>query len=137
MAGRHPKLTEDVQAKILQAIATGATRRTAAAFAGIGERTLYTWLASDRSPFRQFRQALLLAEANATILMIGAVRNAASTSWQAAAWWLERKYPDEWGKKDRIEFSELIRASAEKLAEETGLSVYDIIKESEAIARSG
>lgn len=137
MAGRPPKLTPDVEAKVLQAIATGCTRRLAAAFAGIGERTLYTYMSRTGQQYRQFRQAIEKAEAEAAMTMVGAVRAAAPTSWQAAAWWLERKYPDEWARKDRVEFSAMIRTAAERLAEETGLSVYDIIKEAETIAGYG
>ena len=34
--------------------------------------------------------------------MVGVIRRAAPTTWQAAAWWLERKFPEAWGKDTEI-----------------------------------
>ena len=33
------------------------------------------------------------------------IHDASETTWQAAAWWLERRFPDRWGRKQRHEIS--------------------------------
>lgn len=100
---RPPKLTPEVQNRIVMAISAGNTRRTAAVYAGIGERTLYTWLARRSGPYEQFRQAIEKAEADAIVATVTLIRQAAQTgTWQAAAWWLERMHPGEFGRKDRV-----------------------------------
>lgn len=100
---RPPKLSPDIQQRIVQAISTGNTRRTAAAYAGIGERTLYTWLARKSGQYEQFRQAIQKAEADAEVANVTLIRQAATGgTWQAAAWWLERMRPNDFGRKDRV-----------------------------------
>ncbi len=102
--GRPTKLTPEVQARVVTAISGGNTRETAASYAGIRRATLFEWLARGRAArsglFRDFADAIEKAEADASVTSVGLIRRAAQTSWQAAAWWLERRYPDEWGRKD-------------------------------------
>ena len=51
----------------------------------------------------EFFEAIKKAEAQAEARNVAVIQTAARDSWQAAAWWLERKYPQEWGKKERHE----------------------------------
>lgn len=139
--GRPTKLNANVQRLIVSAIAKGNTREVAAAAAGIGRTTLFTWLAAGEKAksgqYRDFLDALKKAEAGAVVGMVGIVRNAAANSWQAAAWWLERRHPDEWGRKDRVEIGYLIEREAELLAAETGLTKEEIVAETERILAGG
>lgn len=66
---------------------------------GIGERTLYEWLEKDP----QFAQAIKEADAIAEARMVSRIIDAAKESWQAAAWWLERRRPDDYKRPDRVE----------------------------------
>ncbi len=132
-AGRPSKLTPEVQAKIIQAISSGNTRKTSAAYAGIGERTLMTWLAHKGPQYVQFQQAIEKAEAEAVVVSVLTIRSAARDSWQAAAWWLERRYPDEWGRKDRVTIEAMLKTESEKIAKELGLSVEEVMAGAEAI----
>lgn len=124
---RPTKLTTELQGVICCALAGGNTRATAAGLAGIGERTLYRWLErgeedSDddcETEFRQFWQAVKKAEAEAVEKHVAIVRNAAPRSWQAAAWWLERRYPDDWGRKQAI------RADVRAQVQATGVLVVE------------
>lgn len=84
---------------VCEALAQGNTRKAAARRAGVGRATLYRWLEVE-----SLRDTIKKAEADAEFEMVTAVRAAAqdTRTWQAAAWWLERKMPDVWGKRDRL-----------------------------------
>jgi transposase len=127
------------------AVAAGSYYADAAAYAGITYTTFRNWMLRGENagrgmrdaPFLALFEAVTRAEAEAKVLALTKWRTAFDTDWRAIQMFMERRYPNEWGRKDRIEFSELLRKDAERLSEETGLSVYDIIQESENIARSG
>jgi len=109
MAGRPTKLTPELQRKITDAIRAGNYMETAAAYAGIHKDTLYAWLKrgardkSPKSPYRQFSDAVEKALAEAEVRDVALIAKAAEKEWQAAAWRLERKFPDRWGRKDRVQ----------------------------------
>jgi hypothetical protein len=109
--GRPTKLTERVVAALEQQIRGGAFNTQAAQSVGVDPRTLYRWLeagAADEEAgnaetiFARLRQRLTRASADAELTMITTVRTAAATDWRAAAWYLERRNPDRWGRHDRV-----------------------------------
>lgn len=97
MTGRPTKLNDLTAKKIIDTIAAGGSRAAAAAAAGVHPSTVFRWLAEGRdeaSPYREFRERIKGAEAEAEIAMVTVVREAAlKGTWQAAAWWLERRRP--------------------------------------------
>jgi hypothetical protein len=98
--GRPSALTPEVQRRLCDAIAAGNTRNDAAEYAGVGESTLRRWLAQGRrrrsGKFRALLAAVKKAEADAVVRNVAIIQKAAATSWQAAAWWLERKRDGDW-----------------------------------------
>ena len=98
--GRPSILTPDVQRRLCEAIAAGNTRHDAAEYAGIAESTLRAWLAKGKRQRRGMYRALLAAvkkaEADAVVRNVAIIQKAAPKSWQAAAWWLERKRAKDW-----------------------------------------
>jgi hypothetical protein len=80
--------------KIVTALAAGNTRRSAALYAGVDPKTVERRVAKDP----KLRDLLRDAEERAVIRQVSIILAAAKTSWQAAAWWLERRYPNEWGR---------------------------------------
>lgn len=115
MKGRPCKLTAEVQRLLCEAIASGNNREDAALLAGIDSSTLRRWLKTARSKAGKFRtllHAIKKAEAQAVNESVKTIRRAASRWWQAAAWWLERKYPETWG-SDRAAIRELQKATKE------------------------
>ena len=60
--------------------------------------------ADPDSAYGEFLQLVRLAEAAGEAANVKVIREAShdSKQWTAAAWLLERKYPDRWGKRDRI-----------------------------------
>ena len=105
---RPSKLTEKTLELLLKALRAGNDQKVACEVAGIGETTFYRWMEIAEQPnakkeYREFResvkQAIAGAEADAVIRIQQAATNG---RWQAAAWWLERKHPDRWGRNDKI-----------------------------------
>ena len=98
--GRPSILTPDVQRRLCEAVAAGNTRHDAAEYAGIAESTLRAWLAKGKRQRRGKYRALLAAvkksEADAVVRNVAIIQKAGPKSWQAAAWWLERKRADDW-----------------------------------------
>lgn len=88
------KVTPKMEEAMLLAIGAGTPYRHAAAIAGISEDTF------DRHRKRNadFADAIKKAEGNAVASKLARIGQAATEHWQAAAWWLERKYPQEFGK---------------------------------------
>ena len=114
---RPTKLNFDTHNKIITAIRAGNYIETAAAYAGINKSTLYEWLKrGEREKQRvaknpryrirksekiyvEFSNAVEKALAEAEIRDVAIIAKAAEEQWQAAAWRLERKFPDRWGRK--------------------------------------
>lgn len=112
--GRPSKLTEETQARICEGIRLGMTYARAAASVRIDYTTLRKWMikgeASVSGQYREFFDAVKEAEADCTKACLAVIRRAALgdpahavvPQWTAAAWLLERRYPQEYGKVARI-----------------------------------
>jgi hypothetical protein len=111
---RPTKYTPQRVEAILKALRAGNTETNAAAYAEIHYDTCWMW--KRHKP--KFAEAIEKAQADAQALMVERVVDAAKTNWTAAAWWLERRYPQEWGKVERLEITlkDQIAAVAEELA---------------------
>ena len=101
---RPTKLDPQTTERLLEAFKLGQTSITmACAYAGIGERTYYTWMEkgdTGEEPYAQFRQDIEKARADAVMTNLVVIRKAAAEgTWQAAAWWLERSMPQQYGRK--------------------------------------
>jgi transposase len=136
--GRPTKLTPEVQDKIVAALRAGNYQETAAMYAGVEARTFYRWMERGESDgtedeiYRQFRQAVEKAKADAEVRDIALIDKAAHDgSWQAAAWKLERKFPHKWGRVNRTEISGPegkpveVRTSVEAILEALGVDDAD------------
>jgi hypothetical protein len=104
--------------RITKALRAGNTRRNACALGGIHHDTFYTWL----KEFSEFSDAVMRAEAECEAHAVGMIQKAGiehqvlrhrtktlpdgtvlieetlttEWDWNAAAWWLERRFPDDW-----------------------------------------
>ena len=99
--GRQSKLTQERQDRMCEALRAGNTRAASADYAGIGTSTLYRWLdrgqTEEEGIYREFRDAVKKAEADAEVRNVALIQRAANNgTWQAAAWWLERRRPGRW-----------------------------------------
>lgn len=99
--GRRPKLTAETCWAICYALSQGTTLREAARLAGVGRTTLHRWLSRGRrdaeGPFRDFRNRV--REISTLTHMESLVHIRRSGDWRAHAWFLERRYPRQWGKR--------------------------------------
>jgi hypothetical protein len=92
--GRKTLLTRPLQRKIERLLAQGHTITTVCQAVAIGQRTYYQWC--ERIP--QFAQATTCAIGQSKIFLVEKLR--LSDDWRAAAFLLERRWPDEFGRCD-------------------------------------
>lgn len=112
MAGRRSKLTPELVQAFTDALVEGNCIETAAALAGISHTTYYRWLEAGRKAkagaFWEFCEAVKKAEAKAEADRVRRIQTAGKDgNWQADAWWLERRRPERWGRRERHELSGL------------------------------
>jgi len=107
--GRPSKLTPELQEKICGYIAEGNTIENSCAAVGISSGCYRQWMIKGREQksgkYFTFLTAVKKAEAKAQARYVKIIHDASETTWTAAAWWLERKYPAQWGRKQRHEIS--------------------------------
>jgi hypothetical protein len=95
---RDPALLERVRGMI----ASGMTNREISDELGIAETTFYKW----KRDWDQFSQTVKEADDEGRASAEAAIKAAwADGTWQAAAWWLERKWPHQYGRYTRTELS--------------------------------
>jgi len=109
-AGLTPKL----QKKICDLLANANTIQTACDVCGIGEKTYFRWC----QKYPTFLTATREARARAKIHLVGIVRNAAKTNAKHAEFLLERMWPQEYARTERIE------QIGEKADEDFSLKIY-------------
>jgi transposase len=92
---RKSKYTPEVVKKITDAIRLGATYELAASYAGIAQSTFFEWM--NTKP--EFAEQVKEAEGAGAMQWLAKIEKAASDgNWQAAAWKLERRYPERYGR---------------------------------------
>lgn len=96
---RKTKATPKTIEIILTAIADGLTQREASILAGISEDTLSLWKKKDSDFSEQIRQK----EIECKLYHIKNIKKASEKSWTASAWWLERKYKDEFSRNSKLD----------------------------------
>lgn len=104
--GRSTKLTPEVQKKIVDAISSGNYAEVAATYAGISRKTYFEWLVRGRKAkagiYRDFRDAVMDASAQAEMSAVLYIRKAMPEDWRAAATYLERRYAKRWARRDAL-----------------------------------
>jgi hypothetical protein len=104
MAQGRAVTTEAIE-KMLDALRLGMTRRAASGAAGFSKSTLYRMLENDTDG--TLLTAIEKAEAQAEATYSTIVANAAADpkNWTAAAWWLERRHPADYAKREKVEMT--------------------------------
>jgi hypothetical protein len=103
--GRWSALSDaNTLTELLTQLAAGQRRTVACQMAGITERTLYRWIEqadAGEEPQRTLVSAVKRAEAIAESRIVGNVIAASEKPqfWAAGMTYLERKYPEQWGRR--------------------------------------
>lgn len=117
--GQPPKLTPEVEGILVRAIRNGMSYRMAAASAGICDSSERNWrdrgeaaaaleesgepVAESEIRYMRYFRALQRARAEAVEARLAAINEASADGhWQAAAWWLERMHPVDYGRKQTL-----------------------------------
>ncbi|MBM3227439.1 hypothetical protein FJZ27_01070 [Candidatus Peribacteria bacterium] len=85
--GRNSKFSPEMQAALCKWLKKGCSFKDACAMEGISYETFRTWQ-TEKSVFSV---AIKKAEAECKVARIQTILKASDKSWQAAAWWLERR----------------------------------------------
>ncbi len=120
---------------ILTVLASGNSRRAAAKLAGCAPSTINRTVAHDP----KFADQVAAAELSAEVELVRRVRNASQDPryWRSAAWFLERRNPDEFGPRAPWTFTQ--REVAELLVQVMDVTFEGLSDEKvdEALARLG
>jgi hypothetical protein len=96
-AGCKGKYTTELATKICEKIAKGIPNKFAAGTCGISQDTFYRW----KNKYPEFSEMVEKAGSDAVELYCDVVTEAAKDgSWQAAAWWNERRHRREFGRNE-------------------------------------
>lgn len=87
--------------EIEKSLRMGMTQEDAATLAGISEETFYQWKKKKPEFSEAIKKALLICKQR----NVGIIQKAAISTWQAAAWYLERRFPLEFALRQRHEVS--------------------------------
>ena len=99
--GRKTKLCPEVQGWIVERIREGHYIETMCCEVGVSKNAYYQWLQKGEQQtsgiYRDFYDAVKAAEQQAKRALLGKLHQ--SIDWRAAAWILERRWPEEWGRQ--------------------------------------
>ena len=106
--GRPSVLTPQVEERILGFLRLGNYIETACKAAGIHKDTFYDWMKRARTGkpgderYAEFAARVDSALAEAEGRDVQTILLASRQQWQAAAWRLERRFPERWSRNDRV-----------------------------------
>lgn len=93
-----PEITEEV-ARYLK---NGNNRTDSVTLSGISYETFTVWMGTKP----EFSEAIKRAEAECKARNITIIQKAAIKTWQAAAWYLERRFQDEYAIRQKLELND-------------------------------
>ena len=110
--GAPPTSNGDIHHRIVALIRNGNYVAVAARASGISPTAYYTWVERGEAdleqgkatPFAVFAEACARAKAEAEATLLARIQMAAGAErgdWKAAAWMLERMYPDRYGPRQQ------------------------------------
>jgi len=118
--GRRSLLTEHLAEEIARRLRAGLSRAAAAESLGIARETFWRWMRWGEEAehcevpdcadphhgpprgdltYADFCNVVRRSEAEAVVAASRTIVSAFDRDWRAAAWWLERRCPEEWGKQ--------------------------------------
>lgn len=119
--GRPTKLTYELIEQIADLVREGNYIETASAVAGIDKNSLYRWLKRgareverlaknpklkgkiEEKIYVDFSNAVKKAMAESEADDLENIKKASREDWKASAWRLERRFPNRWGRKEKVD----------------------------------
>jgi len=99
--GRPPKLTPEVQQKIVETLTLGNYRSTAARAAGVSYSAFQEWMRKGekarKGAHRDFFNAVRAIETQTEVIVVGDLLLKAKKDPKLAKWWLAHRHPKRWG----------------------------------------
>lgn len=118
---------------LVQALRQGRSRRFACRAAMISPQTLYAWMEDDPALAHLVEEA----EAAFEISLLSTIESSSHLEWQAAAWILERRFPKEWSRKDRIEVQRVdVDGMIAEIASDAGVDPAEVRAEYEKLVEA-
>jgi len=111
VGGRYSKLTPEITNQIAEILGAGNWIGTACDKVDITRECFYEWIRRgerawdvDREPvnYVEFATRIKAVMAQVEIDSVEELRSAPER-WQAVAWWLERRHPDRWGNRQKVD----------------------------------
>lgn len=101
-------INNEIIQKIEEALKAGNYIITACQYAGISKDAYYDWIHKAQDPeadpiYKRFSDTVEKARASAEVRNVMNIQKSAQDgTWQASAWWLERSFPDRWGRRTTV-----------------------------------
>lgn len=127
------KLTEELCDKICKDIQQGGTLKYAAMHNGITEQTFYNWMKrgeeskTQTGKFFEFFESVKRAQEDGKTRLISKIEMHGERNWQALAWLLERMYPDEFGRTQRVDMRADVKSENKTTVKDEGAE-FDVRK---------
>ena len=126
------KCTEELIAQAVKLRKNGMSYHDMTAALGIAQSTFYKWMNQPERPAEaEFSESIRKAEAEYKASLRSKVLAKTDRDWKAAAWMLERQYPDEYGRRERHEV--VAEVDARHMVEPSGASPEAVEKAEELL----
>lgn len=99
-----PKLTKELAEEAIKLVKVGASNQDVIDYLGVAESTFYAWLRNPQNEAQTaLSQGMKKAETERKLWHLQRIHQAAEKGdWKASAWYLERRYPNEYARTQRI-----------------------------------
>lgn len=109
-AGRETKLNKEMIDEIVGYIELGFTIKDTCEAVGISKDTFFEWKKQGKkdkengikSLFSEFSDSIKKGKHKIKQLMLSKIVQAANENWNAAAWWVERNFPEDYSLKPEL-----------------------------------
>ena len=104
MAGRRPKLTKELVKKAIALKSDGMSDKDICIACDVSQSAFYRWQENGgKSDLqRELVEGLKKAESNYKGALLRSIKDQGKKDWRALCWLLERKYPEEYSRVDRV-----------------------------------
>lgn len=130
--GRHTKLTPETLKTILETVRVGGSDLDACNRAGIQQSTFYRWMQENK----EFSEQVTRARVDGKIQRIARISKAGATDWRADAWYLERRWPEEYAQHFIIKVTPEQAAILKEYGKTPAEAFEELIKKAKA-AKNG